>query len=186
MYRFVFQEDEFSVGKDICQLTAKFAAALVLAVVLASLYETPLVNRKFLLHTRHRGEEQRLSDAGGTGSDLMVGVTAELEVLENSVRRLQNTGITRPVILLGQVRTQEKIEGRVQEIGEIECGKLKPSRKDKNREDPKYRLNTQQETFSSRECLLASSRCKREERAKTIATGKQISKASQNRARRWH
>lgn len=48
-----------------------------------------------------------MSDAGGTDSDLMVGVTAELEVLENSVRRLQNAGITRPVILLGQVSTQE-------------------------------------------------------------------------------
>ncbi|CAN0001543.1 unnamed protein product [Ectocarpus sp. 12 AP-2014] len=45
---------------------------------------------------------KRVSDAGGIDSDLMIGVTAELEVLENSVRRLQNAGITRPVILLGQ------------------------------------------------------------------------------------
>lgn len=34
----------------------------------------------------------------------MVGMTAELEVLENSARRLQTAGVTRPVILLGQAR----------------------------------------------------------------------------------
>eukprot|EP00903_Cladosiphon_okamuranus_P010662 g10080.t1 len=45
---------------------------------------------------------KRASDAGGPGSDLMVGMAAELEVLENSARRLQTAGVTRPVILLGQ------------------------------------------------------------------------------------
>ena len=42
-----------------------------------------------------------MSDAGGA---LMVGMTAELEVMENSARRLQTAGVTRPVILLGQAR----------------------------------------------------------------------------------
>lgn len=43
-----------------------------------------------------------MSDAGTPGNDLMVGVNADLEVLENSTRRLQAAGTTRPVILLGQ------------------------------------------------------------------------------------
>ena len=38
----------------------------------------------------------------------MVGMTAELEVLENSARRLQTVGVTRPVIVLGQARQNNK------------------------------------------------------------------------------
>ena len=40
----------------------------------------------------------------------MVGMTAELEVLENSARKLQMAGVTRPVILLGQARTKHSLK----------------------------------------------------------------------------
>ncbi|CAM9169930.1 unnamed protein product, partial [Scytosiphon promiscuus] len=49
---------------------------------------------------------KRISDAGDPGSELMVGVEADLEVLENSARRLQAAGTTRPVILLGQASSR--------------------------------------------------------------------------------
>lgn len=40
---------------------------------------------------------------GDTSSDLMVGVTAELEALEAVAKRLQTSGFTRPVTIIGQV-----------------------------------------------------------------------------------
>lgn len=60
--------------------------------------------------------EQRISGKDGPASDLMVGMTAELEVLKNSARRLQTAGITRPVILLGQARTQTKDREKIARI----------------------------------------------------------------------